>query len=685
MTWLLEMLFDSIRTMCAQFIVDAMDSINGVFTDLLSCNLSLFEELFSVAGELYRNAVLPMGIALLLLICTWQLFKTMFGRIGANAEEPIELVGRSLMCLFMIVFAKPMVDYILNFAGTPYGWIINRGITVASFSEFTSAAEIAASALGIDKISIQLLLLILQFVVAWNYFKLLFVVAERYVLLGVFSYTSPLAFATGGSKATNHILASWSKAFGGQVILIILDAWGLKLYLSAYGNLMASGLGFTKFFVCSLMLVGFCRIMQKLDSYLASFGINVGRTSPGMSGTALAMMAGRMIGRHSMGEGNGSAEHKHTGESQKAVHRYESSADAGGDPIPMGSRKTDNRTEKGMSPENNVESGKYKKVHGYDQDSGVRNSRPEADSGRQENQHKAAKAANRGGDVRRRMSGDGSKTADNAGKSYGQSIPGKRKQERKGRGTAPVSDGGIVSGYDEEAWKSRQEEAACMEAAIDAMEHKDGTERLETDGNDTGIVSSPLPPDEKTLAEPGRCTSELGTGDNDVYAEYENKKSMSEVYASHETGKTAGADRGADAGGSARRMRKQTGSGRPVTGDGEGAADRKKSMAGSSRKIEKDGYHPQRMERFSQDGKLYLSADAYEEPDIPYQIARKNGQRYYAVSQKAASGGVKAKLGEDGSIHYDIVGAGGWMPQRKAGTEAGAEREKGKHGGQDGG
>ena len=114
-------------------------------------------------------------------------------------------------------------------------------ITVVSFADFTSVAEAVTSGLGIDSLNIQLLLVIIQFMVAWNYLKLLFIMAERYVLLGVFSYTAPLAFATGGSKATNNILSSWSKMFGGQVVLIILDAWCLKVYLICYGNMMASG------------------------------------------------------------------------------------------------------------------------------------------------------------------------------------------------------------------------------------------------------------------------------------------------------------------------------------------------------------------------------------------------------------------------------------------------------------
>ena len=86
-------------------------------------------------------------------------------------------------------------------------------------------------------------------------------------MLGVFSYTAPLAFATGGSKATNNILASWSKMFGGQVVLVILNAWCMKMFLSGYGNMMASSYGFTKFFAATLCLVGFCKITFKLDSY----------------------------------------------------------------------------------------------------------------------------------------------------------------------------------------------------------------------------------------------------------------------------------------------------------------------------------------------------------------------------------------------------------------------------------
>lgn len=314
-----------------------MDLITGMFTDLLSCNLSLFEDLFTVVKDLYENAILPMGIAILLLILVWQLFKTMFGRGGVEAEDPVELVCRSFLCFFMLLFARPVANYILEVAGTPYQWVAGTEIEVKSFSDFVTSLDQASASLGIDGLSISILLLIMQFVVAWNYFKMLFIIAERYVLLGVFSYTAPLAFSTGGSKATNNVLASWSKMFGGQVVLIIMNAWCMKVFLSGYGNLTASHYGFTKFFIATLCLIGFTKVCFKMDSYMASLGVNLGRMSNGMGALGLMMAASRLFSfghsSHSSSERMDGTEHTGTG-SGETMGTASGMGDAAG-PIPM--------------------------------------------------------------------------------------------------------------------------------------------------------------------------------------------------------------------------------------------------------------------------------------------------------------------------------------------------------------
>lgn len=65
--------------------------------------------------------------------------------------------------------------------------------------------------------------------------------------------------------------------------------------LSGYGNMMASSYGFTKFFAATLCLVGFCKITFKLDSYMASLGVNLGRPAPGMGAAGAMLAASRII------------------------------------------------------------------------------------------------------------------------------------------------------------------------------------------------------------------------------------------------------------------------------------------------------------------------------------------------------------------------------------------------------
>jgi len=319
MTWLIDLLFEAIQTKISQFIVDMIDLISSTFMELMSCDLNLFEELFSVVKSLYANAIVPLGMAMLLVICLFQLFKGMFGRAGLESEDPIQLVFRTVICAFAVMYARGIVNYILKFAGTPYSWVAGTEIEVNSFSEYVNTSDLIVGTLGLDSFSMQVLMLIMHIVVAWNYFKMLFAIAERYVLLGVFSYTSPLAFATGGSKATNNILASWSKMFGGQVVLIILNAWSLKVFLSGYGNLSASSTyGFTKFFTATLCLIGFSKVVFKMDSYLASLGVNLGRPSSGMGGMGLLMIVSRLMSMGRDFSGNGGTDNSGSGNSSES-------------------------------------------------------------------------------------------------------------------------------------------------------------------------------------------------------------------------------------------------------------------------------------------------------------------------------------------------------------------------------
>lgn len=90
--------------------------------------------------------------------------------------------------------------------------------------------------------SISLIALIFILILAWNYIKLLFEAAERYVLLGVLVYTAPVAFAMGASETTSGIFKTWCKMVGGQIFLLLMNAWCLRIFTSMVGTFLSNPL-----------------------------------------------------------------------------------------------------------------------------------------------------------------------------------------------------------------------------------------------------------------------------------------------------------------------------------------------------------------------------------------------------------------------------------------------------------
>ena len=79
-------------------------------------------------------------------------------------------------------------------------------------------------------------------ILAWNYIKLLFEAAERYVLLGVLVFTAPVAFSMGASQTTGNIFKSWCRMLGGQIFLLLMNAWCLRLFTSMVGAFLSNPL-----------------------------------------------------------------------------------------------------------------------------------------------------------------------------------------------------------------------------------------------------------------------------------------------------------------------------------------------------------------------------------------------------------------------------------------------------------
>ena len=178
-----------------------------------------------------------------------------------------------------------------------------------NFADFNS---VLLTILGVSlNGSIALIALILLIILAWNYLKLLFEAAERYVLLGVLVYTAPMAFSMGGSMNTLNIFRSWCRMLGGQIFMILMNVWCLRIFTSMFANFIANPLQLENgnFLIWFLCAVGFLKISQKIDNFMQMLGINVGRTGSAMLGEAAIAMKGiSAAGKTISGGGSGAAD-----------------------------------------------------------------------------------------------------------------------------------------------------------------------------------------------------------------------------------------------------------------------------------------------------------------------------------------------------------------------------------------
>ena len=217
-----------------------------------------------------------------------------------EAENPWQLLVRSTIFAILIGYAKPIFLLALDIARAPYTALMDATMDPGSFT-FAGVEQVLTNGLStmVSTITVvgPLLTIILMISLGWNYFKMLLECVERYVVVGVLCYTSPLAFSMGGSKTTNNVFKGWTRMVGSQLLLLVLNVWFLRAFNSTVGQFIGNGgalsTGQGSIFLWMFVALAFLKTAQKFDSYLAAMGLNVAQTGSSM-GLEL-LMAARVI------------------------------------------------------------------------------------------------------------------------------------------------------------------------------------------------------------------------------------------------------------------------------------------------------------------------------------------------------------------------------------------------------
>ena len=232
-------ILDGIVEWIAEQVMNILDLITSSVLGALGCDMTTFLRYFPAAETMYSIFV-ALGIGLILLNWIWQLFRNYGLSAGLEAEDPLKLSIRSVLFILMAYFASDVINIILDIGGTPYAWIMNSELPAINFGDFNSVMLVIIGVCANGAVASIVLILLL--ILAWNYIKLLFEAAERYVLLGVLVFTAPVAFAMGASQSTSNIFKSWCRMLGGQLFLLIMNAWCLRLFTTMVGTFLANPL-----------------------------------------------------------------------------------------------------------------------------------------------------------------------------------------------------------------------------------------------------------------------------------------------------------------------------------------------------------------------------------------------------------------------------------------------------------
>lgn len=234
-----------------------------------------------------------IGIGLAALIAIFAIVKFFAGPLAENRESPTNVLIRTGVAIATIYFGGYLINWMVDIAKLPFMAFVKLSFDTTSlrggaeydvanaFATFCEniAQEVAGiTVIGNASYSLGMILLNLIVVlgIGWNVLKLAIEICERYLMVGVLAYTSPLAFCTISSEGTSAIFKKWLSMFMGQLIIMTLSIWSYDLVISGLLMIADDNAGYN--IVRMMMVFASARIGLRVDTYMQQLGIGVGAT-----------------------------------------------------------------------------------------------------------------------------------------------------------------------------------------------------------------------------------------------------------------------------------------------------------------------------------------------------------------------------------------------------------------------
>ena len=260
---------------------DVLEGFMTMFLEALDMNLSSFLDVFPLLATFYTY-LRSFAVAMTAIIAGKALATFWFGAIDNSAKDsPLMILVKTFFAVAAIYWGGYLLEYIVHLGSIPYNHFLNiEAVTEGKvyFKEFISGffGFATASITSWSNLAKGLCEIFLLIIIAWNLFKLVVEICERWLMVGVLVYTSPLIYCTIPSYDTSGVFRRWVSMFVGSVIQMSLSVMFLKLILSGFNA------GGSNYVIKLLMVLAMCKIAQRVDTYLQQLGVGVATTGGNM-------------------------------------------------------------------------------------------------------------------------------------------------------------------------------------------------------------------------------------------------------------------------------------------------------------------------------------------------------------------------------------------------------------------
>lgn len=231
-------------------------------------------------NDLYTS-MQGIGLGLLILIASWQAFRSMFIGWGIVADEPQKIAIKTFIAGFLLFYIKDIMMKIIASASLMISWITDNlvsrgfggsGVYQLGFISNFDWMETALEAGG--------LIMILTVVLVFNCAILFWKMFLRLCMLALLLICSPLAVASMVSKSTEGFWQGFIKLFAGNIVIQLIQSASVAAIIitlaSMTQNFSTNSSGRPELVFSMMLIIALVSITNKLEDIVRDISINVG-------------------------------------------------------------------------------------------------------------------------------------------------------------------------------------------------------------------------------------------------------------------------------------------------------------------------------------------------------------------------------------------------------------------------